>query len=1028
MIINGNKVTGLFKYSENNTYNEDDLVIDLGLLYVCLKEACGKRPSENPEYFTPYPKKKINSAAEYFDNQESDNYISSKALTEILSSFDFGFSMNGVIEDEITYDPNKEITCTILDQIYNYDILDTIMKKPDLNNGMFKVSNNLPEIRNLLLHNSSVNNYIIVKQYTYDDTRVQELLDIENRTIYIRWARKPYEDVSEWYSIVTKDVHDYISEISAYYTSKLRDYESAFRAYQNKFCFKDVPFEEESGTYKIDLESLGLTERPINNSFIINVIASKTLEDEENDTNIKRNYTALVDLSDTEDTYLTTDNNIHIGVTEDHLTLSFSGEGCELKNIYYREKTSLSQEAPTILAYPQISTISCVSTGSSTSTVTIRLVSTGNNTIKEIGVCYSSETTTPNRDNSEREVYSDSYLIGEDITIDLTKLSANTPYYIRAYAVTSDDLVSHGNILSFVTEQVQEAPKVTITEISSGSDSIKLVFNVRSNDELVSLGAWCSDNLSGTPSLDDIEHIHYCTLPKSDPELGLRSSNMAIINEDYILTKENVETQQDLKSGINISMTIDNLSAGKTYLVSAFAKNYTGTTFSDSQIVNTSSTQDIVISIDQKYSSTSNSITCTGRIKDTGGYEIIEKGFIYSTTQVRDPLPLLSTQFIDCSSEPDGEFSGSITELNESSPYYIYAYCKNANNVEKYTSPLLCRTSSANSAPTIDIRNVIALSDTSISAYVNVTDTGGSNITKIGIWYNTTQGSTPSGSDAVTIAWNVGSYTRQSIIVSGLDPETTYYIRGVAENEDDYFGYSEETSVTTLSTSQLSPTLSISSPVSSYPGSISLTGYIDIPNGYTGSVVERGFIYSITDILDIGDGDKIKDQNYSYIGGSSDRGSYSVNSKINTPGSYKFKSYAIDNDGKSYLSDNQVDGTVYEQPSISTKSASAVLSGNNATMTLTGSLDNRSDVENIIGNLGFRYGTSSNSLNSEIVSTGSRLVEERDSNQIFSGIVSVAAGFTYYYQAFVSLKADNSSRYYGTVKSISIGQTQHNEN
>ena len=119
MIINGKNVTGLFKYVEDAVYKEDDLVIDLGLLYVCLKESSGKRPSENPEYFTPYPKKKIESASEYFDNQESDDYISSKALTEILGARDFGFSESGVIVDEITYDPNKGIVCTIVDQVYN---------------------------------------------------------------------------------------------------------------------------------------------------------------------------------------------------------------------------------------------------------------------------------------------------------------------------------------------------------------------------------------------------------------------------------------------------------------------------------------------------------------------------------------------------------------------------------------------------------------------------------------------------------------------------------------------------------------------------------------------------------------------------------------------------------------------------------------------------------------------------------------------------------------------------------------------
>jgi hypothetical protein len=985
MIINGKNVTGLFKYSETAEYREDDLVIDLGLLYVCLKDACNKKPSENPEYFTPYPKKKILSASEYFDNTESEDYISSKALTEILEARDFGFSENGVIEDEITYNPNSGIVCSILDQVYNYDILDTIMKKPDLNNGMFKVSNNLPEIRNLLLHNSTISPYIVVRQYTYGDMRVQELVDPENKTLYIRWAEKPWDLVSEWYSIITKDVHDYISEISAFYTSKLRQYESAFRLYQNKFCFSNVPFEEESGVYKVKLESLGLESQP-EDTFIINVVASKSIAPD-----LKRNYTAFVDLSDQDDTYLTDDSNIHLEFDSEYLTLDLGS--CALKNIYYREKTSLLETPPVVIVKPSVYTIGYKEIETMKAICTVKLTSLGGDELANtvFGICYSSQYGTPvlEKPLTNRLDISD-FTLGIPVDVRIENLNPNTTYYFRAFAANTEG-TSYGEVLSFTTEEEHTKPGVIIKSISPGINDIKITYNVTGNN-ILSNGIW------------------YSTDPSESP------GNGGTVEYNTIKSSERFEGEE--KAGQDYTMTLSNkIMANTKYYISAFATNsYNLTGYSDILSTTTGTTSELRVSMNEAWTNTSDSISCSGRVDDNGGYEIIKTGFIWSLEEnIKNPVNLVDTeQYVSANSD----FTAIITGLTPSKQYYIYAYAKNSNGSEKCSTALRCLTNSAATSPTVRISNQGSSGPDNVSAMITITNTGGSDIEKVGLWYSLSQGNIPNESDE-NIVWVNAS--EASIQLTRLTANTIYYLRGVAKNEDGYFGYSSEVTAQTQAEQTLEPELSINPVVVNSPLAASLSGSVTVPEGYTGSITERGFLYASypNTISGVGSDNRIIEATFSNPVSGYERSSvipFSYNWKPGIgveAGKYNFKSYVITTTG-SYISNSTVTGTLYPVPSLTTGNAtSTTISGTStANVTFNGIINNLDDFKELITSVGFKYGTSSSVLDNEIP-----VLSKINSN--FSATVNVSVGATYYFRAFVKLK-NNSYWLADNISSITI--------
>ncbi|MCR8560942.1 hypothetical protein KXD93_25010 [Mucilaginibacter sp. BJC16-A38] len=153
-----------------------------------------------------------------------------------------------------------------------------------------------------------------------------------------------------------------------------------------------------------------------------------------------------------------------------------------MKNPYFR-KASLSA----VLLSLVFLTNSCKKTASTTTTsalptittvgLIINLTSTtaqsggtitsiGGSYITEIGVCYSSTNKAPNTlDNKVTTTLTSTATIPVTYATDLTGLTANTTYYVRAYAINSGG-IAYGNAVTFTTVASLSGVSTTISTLA----------------------------------------------------------------------------------------------------------------------------------------------------------------------------------------------------------------------------------------------------------------------------------------------------------------------------------------------------------------------------------------------------------------------------------------------------------------------------------------------------------------------------------------------------------------------------------
>ena len=413
-----------------------------------------------------------------------------------------------------------------------------------------------------------------------------------------------------------------------------------------------------------------------------------------------------------------------------------------------------------------------VSTGTPSGTTIDSITVTGSSltsnpdaqTIDEYGVVYSTSNN-PTVANSKQTASGGSGSYNNTIT----GLTENTTYYIRAYVKWRGSDHAYGSVASFKT---QGRPVVTLnTPAASGSVSdlrpnLDFTGNDPDNNQITYQLQLNPTNSFTSPSLDVLSASDTGFTNRSDVKTDpffsgnqiryTLQSNLAR-GSDYYWRVRGKDT--------NGSDTWGNWTTARKFTVSAIPATVTITGLAD--ILDTS-------------------LKVSGTITDNGGATVTERGAVLSTS----PNPTTSDLKFTATGE---SFTAEATGLTASTTYYVRTYAINSAGTS-YSTESTVMTLQPLAPPTVTVGDPTRLIDVSTQITAEVTLDGRRDVTERGIVFSTD--TNPDTSDNIVTANTIGlgEYT---LLLTGLLPETTYYYRAYAIN-DQGTGYSAEKSFTTL--------------------------------------------------------------------------------------------------------------------------------------------------------------------------------------------------------------------------------------
>ena len=630
--------------------------------------------------------------------------------------------------------------------------------------------------------------------------------------------------------------------------------------------------------------------------------------------------------------------------------------------------------------------------------------------------------------------------------VTITGMSANTNYYIRAFARSSLSTV-YGNQILVKTTMPTLATISTNTVTAITTSSAVCGGNITDNGGATILSSGICWNTSPSPTTSNSKAMNSATIGNfSSSLIGLKSGTLYYIrayvtnslgttygNEVSFRTLSGVPELSTISitsisatsaisggaitndGGVAItirgvcwstsssptilnsktndgtgvgtfSSSITGLSANTTYYVRAYASNSVGTAYGSVQSFKTSTVTIPTLSTNSISSITINSAISGGNITSDGGASIIAKGVCWSST-TSSPT---TTNSKTTDGSGVGTFSSSITALTPGTTYYVRAYATNSAGTA-YGSMISFRTLSI-SLPTISTSSISSITTSSASGGGNVTSDGGASITSKGVcWSNTT--SSPTTSNSLTSnGTGLGSFSSS---ITGLSANTTYYVRAYATNSSGTaYG-----SVVSFSTSAVTlPSISTSSISSITTSSASGGGNVTSDGG--GSVTSRGVCWSSST--------STPTTSSSSTSSGSGIGSFSSSlTGLSSNTTYYVRAYAINSAGTAYGSVVSFRTSTVSLPTISTNSISSITTssasgGGNITSDGGGSVTSRG--------VCWSSSTSNPTTSNSIVSNGSGI------GSFSVSITGLSSNTTYYVRAYATNSAGTA---YGSVVSFS---------
>jgi uncharacterized protein (TIGR02145 family) len=373
-------------------------------------------------------------------------------------------------------------------------------------------------------------------------------------------------------------------------------------------------------------------------------------------------------------------------------------------------------------------------------------------------------------------------------TSNITNLTPNTLYYVRAYATNSAG-TGYGNQVTFTTTQLA-VPALTTTAISTITQS-----------SAASGGNITADN-GGTITARGV-----CWGTATNP------------------TTANSKTTDGTGTG-SFTSTLTGLTGNTLYYVRAYATNSVGTSYGN-ELTFTTSALTPTLTTTAIGSITSATATSGGNISSDGGATITARGVCWN---------ILANPTIANNKTSDGPGTGifvsTIAGLNPGTTYYVKAYATNSAGTT-YGNELSFTTLA--SVPTLTTTATSLIAQTTATSGGNISSDGGATITARGVCWSTSSNPVVTGSHT-TDASGTGSFVSN---LTGLTANTTYYVRAYATNSAGT-AYGNQVSFTTT---QIIAAATVSTTtVTTFTFNTATVGG-DVSSDGNSTVTERGIYY-----------------------------------------------------------------------------------------------------------------------------------------------------------------------------------------